>query len=137
MKDFNATMSGADEQYHTSQSNLAAGGTLSAQQTSGAHSRPQSQIADEMAHDLTYLSREAPLDGGESTFGGAYSQLGLDQAGAGEQRPMSRAELLALSQENGATNSEAGAGDSSLLLEQLAPDNVDIERRSQPPQQAG
>lgn len=39
-----------------------------------AGSRPQ-LIVDEMQQDLQYLAREAPLDGGESTFG-AYSQLG-------------------------------------------------------------
>lgn len=34
-----------------------------------------SRIGDEMSQDLQFLSREAPLDGGESTFG-LYSTLG-------------------------------------------------------------
>lgn len=96
MKSFNNTM--AEENYNTSQSNLNASSEQQAQaqaqlrrqrsQQSSEHlsagGTPRTtRIADEMSQDLQYLSRDAPLDGGESTFG-AYSTLG---AGAGSQQP--------------------------------------------------
>lgn len=85
----------AEDNYNTSQSNLNADsqqqqpGQLRRQRsqqsneqlTSGAPVRT-TRIADEMSQDLQYLSREAPLDGGESTFG-AYSTLG----GSQQQQP--------------------------------------------------
>lgn len=95
MKNFNA--SNMADEYQSSQVNLA----QSAQQ-------PRHLVHDEMSQDLNYLSREAPLDGGESTFG-AYSQLG------------------------GSTLHNLA--ESPTPLDQLAPDNVDIERP--PVQQAG
>lgn len=95
----------AEDNYNTSQSNLAAerqrlqqsNDELAAEQQQaqlqqqGASVPPSSgaprttRIADEMSQDLQYLSREAPLDGGESTFGGAYSTLGGSQQ---QQQPV-------------------------------------------------
>lgn len=102
MKDFNTL---ADERdYQSSQSNLTNQQQQQqsvrhpATQLSAANSQHQ-LVVDEMQQDLTYLSRDAPLDGGESTFGGAYSQLGLDQT------PMTRDELLTLSRQNNDTTS--------------------------------
>lgn len=86
----------ADDNYNTSQSNLAPDQQQQQQlnqqqqqqqpledvadqhhyQQQQQHEPSRSrQMLDEMSQDLQYLSREAPLDGGESTFG-AYSQLG-------------------------------------------------------------
>lgn len=159
------------DDYHTSQSNLMATDAHQDQQQQqqqpmaaeaqavqhsdlySSGSARQGGIVDEMQQDLTYLSREAPLDGGESTFGAAtsYSQLGL--AGAGSQRgdsvlhmgssqdQLSRHnqedDLLAdwQSRQDGA-GSPAGASYNynEQALNQLSPDNVDIQR---PLQQAG
>ena len=170
MKGFNSTNMADD--YHTSQSNLmatdahqteqplrqpSASSEAQAVQHSdlySAGSARQGGIVDEMQQDLTYLSREAPLDGGESTFGAAtsYSQLGLAGA-AGSQRgdsvlhmgssqdQLSRhnqeEDLLAdwQSRQDGA-GSPAGASYNynEQALNQLSPDNVDIQR---PLQQAG
>lgn len=93
----------ADE-YQSSQVNLAQPVQVEVNQPQQA----RHLIHDEMSQDLNYLSREAPLDGGESTFG-AYSQLG------------------------GSTLQNLA--ESPTPLDQLAPDNVDIERP--PVQQAG
>jgi hypothetical protein len=94
MRSFNNTM--AEDNYNTSQSNLNADNPQqqATQQQLRNQQRPQqssehlaggpprtTRIADEMSQDLQYLSREAPLDGGESTFG-AYSTIG----GAGSQQ---------------------------------------------------
>ena len=135
------------------------------------------RIADEMSQDLQYLSRDAPLDGGESTFGGAYSTLGgsnSQQQIAGEgptttttthQRQHSFTSTL--TRQTGAgpgdgrdndyertdfridaddqtgpydyeqqdrSSRQQQSSEPSYALEQLAPDNVDIQR---PLQQAG
>lgn len=70
-------------------------------------------MSDEMSQELTYLSREAPLDGGESTLAAPiYSQLGLSgsQARVGSEEP-----------ENLTAHDERS-------LSQLKPDNVDIKK---------
>lgn len=112
----------ADE-YHTSQANLRYNnngerpdedtlepetGERRAQMQMQEQEQPRHLLNDEMSQDLNYLSREAPLDGGESTFG-AYSQLG--------------------------GSSLHNLAESPTPLDQLAPDNVDIQRP--PVQQAG
>lgn len=67
-------------------------------------------MSDEMSQELTYLSREAPLDGGESTLGAPiYSQLGLSQQQASEEPE----NVTALDERS---------------LSQLKPDNVDITK---------
>lgn len=81
-------------------------------------------MSDEMSQELTYLSREAPLDGGESTLAApSYSQLGLA---------------------NNNNNNNGQVADESLLnvttldersLSQLKADNVDIKKG--PLKQAG
>lgn len=156
MKNFNSSM--ADD-YHTSQSNLAP--TLNGagqqqqphlqqqqQQMSTTLSAASDQHRDEMSQDLHYLSREAPLDGGESTFGAAtsYSQL------AGSQRDESATRLAGseLEQEQEQEDEtmqffhnrqlpadspiQHGFAHNEQALNQLSPDNVDIQR---PLQQAG
>ena len=155
MKSFNSNM--ADD-YNTSQSNLvqAPGEQRQPLQQQQQQSRSR-QILDEMSQDLQYLSREAPLDGGESTFG-AYSQLGghdgqsdlrigddQDQDYLGDDRGRWTPhgdEFGRASAESpfGATSEHSTGGQqqqfvhSDLALEQLTADNVDIQR---PLQQAG
>lgn len=148
------------DDYHTSQSNLNGppSGMDQQQQHQQHHQQRQSQtnrsgsgrhVLDEMTQDLTYLSRDAPLDGGESTFGAAtsYSQLAGSQRegdqdesfahmgsdlhnGSNDQddfEALRRRQQLVESPLPGSTNNE-------LLLDQLSPDNVDIRK---PMQQAG
>lgn len=127
MKNFN-TM--ADD-YHTSQSNLAANGegaTLAATgQPRLLHGQPGQH--DEMSQDLHYLSREAPLDGGESTFG-VYSQLGgRDESVLHMGSDLDEDERARLE-----SPMPVGFTHSEQVLSQLSPDNVDIQR---PLQQAG
>lgn len=182
MRSFNNTM--ADDNYNTSQSNLNAAGATPATEATAAAARRQrstdredelaameaehqqqmqqqhhvaprpTRIADEMSQDLQYLSREAPLDGGESTFG-AYSTLGGSQLHVQQQQlrtptPGGDSSLLENDYERtdfrindddevarqpiGAEQLERQAQQSQQQLEQLAPDNVDIQR---PLQQAG
>lgn len=110
MKNFNTT---TDAYYASSQSNLAsAAPTHNQERAPSALGRAQ-PAHDEMSQDLNYLSREAPLDGGESTFGGAqsYSQL------AGSQR--GEDSLIG----------ESGAGDQAA--------NVDNVHTKKPAQQSG
>lgn len=135
------------DDYNTSHSNLAPTSQNGAQevdqqeaanqrQLEGGRPSPSSQLhQDEMQQDLTYLSREAPLDGGESTFGGAasYSQL----AGPGSHREESVMHLGSEYQEDENEDymqREIREQERQLALNQLAPDNVDIQR---PMQQAG
>lgn len=84
----------------------------------------QQLMSDEMSQELTYLSREAPLDGGESTLAAAsYSQLGL-AANCDEQ------------QLNGADESALNVTAlDERSLSQLKADNVDIKKA--PLKQAG
>lgn len=141
------------DDYHTSQSNLnatsgaengASQRQQSQQQQQMSRSGSSRQVLDEMTQDLTYLSRDAPLDGGESTFGAAtsYSQLAGSQRGDQDESfahmgsdlhdqydiEAFRRRQLTESPLPGSTHNES-------LLEQLSPDNVDI--RKQPMQQAG
>lgn len=153
----------ADDNYNTSQSNLNTAAPDGQQQqlrttttttTTGRQMQPQQPVVDEMSQDLNYLSREAPLDGGESTFGAAtsYSQL------AGSQREESVLHMGSDIQDEGAViyghrqlvdspqlqmqdNLEEAAAlmaansqRSAEQVEQLLPDNVDIQR---PLQQSG
>lgn len=187
MRSFNSTNM-ADDNYNTSQSNLeqqrqdsapleqqrppsAARSDSLGHDDEGGLGRGQQQasgrstrIADEMSQDLQYLSREAPLDGGESTFG-AYSTLGgaggpttttqqhtytstITRTSSIGQRPgeaendYERTDFRLDGDENGAigTNIDPARAEqqlrqSSQALEQMAPDNVDIQRG--PLQQAG
>lgn len=177
----------ADDNYNTSQSNLNTE-NVGRHQPGGQQQHPirtdslqglneeltaarqpsetrTTRIADEMSQDLQYLSRDAPLDGGESTFG-AYSTLsGTNQQPGGasptnatttQQRmftsTITRATSEGLELENDyeRTDFRLDADDQTPYehqtratrqqmseppaLEQLAPDNVDIQR---PMQQAG
>lgn len=167
------------EDYHTSQSNLmaadpqqqlqqqqhsqrAAAAATQQELYSSGSGRQSAGIVDEMQQDLTYLSREAPLDGGESTFGAAtsYSQLGLatgsqrgdsvlhmgtsqDQLSSSSAHNMSQPrtnqedDLLAdwQSRQDGAGSPTGTSYNyNEQALNQLSPDNVDIQR---PLQQAG
>ena len=209
MKNFNSTNMGDD--YNTSQSNLngagnerapsrASAGSLARGQESGSlagspelQREPEQRggrggsamIVDEMGQDMHYLNREAPLDGGESTFG-AYSTIGGGQSAVhsvstrsitrtvrrtqsrelnddqlsgseDQQQPantqndsfdyrLDSDELNggALQPEIGATGSgrapspletsQLVRSESVRLVEQMQPDNVDIQR---PMQQAG
>lgn len=142
MKNFNNM---ADD-YHTSQSNLNATGaglengaqrgadSHLQQQSQPIHSRSESRqqvgVLDEMSQDLTYLSRDAPLDGGESTFGAAtsYSQL------AGSELHDQTDDIEAFRRQHLVESPLPGSTHNELLLEQLSPDNVDIRK---PMQQAG
>lgn len=99
-KHFNQSM--ADD-YHNSQSNLTVDPNRQL-----ASSRQQ-LMSDEMSHELTYLSREAPLDGGESTLAAPiYSQLG--QSSQANEEPEN---VTALDERT---------------ISQLRPDNVDIKK---------
>lgn len=137
MKNFNMT---------DSQSNLAgqapadnqAGQPLDGHQTggyqSGSRHSSRHQL-DEMTQELNYLASDAPLDGGESTFGAAtsYSQLG----GIATARDGSVMHMGSDLQDD--LEGRAGVADSPIAyneqaLEQLSPDNVDIRK---PLQQAG
>jgi len=132
------------DDYHTSQSNLAAQQHRQSQQSNQADGSRQ-QLVDEMGQDLVYLSRDAPLDGGESTFGAAtsYSQLGGSQRDGSvmnmgsdlqdedEERAGGRARQL-----DSPTQLAFSGNEHEQTLDQLSPDNVDIQRQ-QPMQQAG
>lgn len=127
----------AEETYlqSSSHSNLALGGRLSPQSVSNTNTRDQQSsqlntskynlassrqqlMSDEMSQELTYLSREAPLDGGESTLAApSYSQLGLANS---EEPADSIVNVTALDERS---------------LSQLKADNVDIKKA--PLKQAG
>lgn len=133
MKNFNMT---------DSQSNLAGQAPADNQAPaaagygSGVGSRHSSRHQlDEMTQDLNYLASDAPLDGGESTFGAAtsYSQLG----GIATARDGSVMHMGSDLQDE--LEGRAGIADSPIAyneqaLDQLSPDNVDIRK---PLQQAG
>lgn len=152
MKNFN-TM--ADD-YHTSQSNLIADtanptniqtpaesqqfGAARGQQL-GAERQVSRHLVDEMSQDLTYLSRDAPLDGGESTFGAATSMSQL--AGSGSQREESVLHMGSDLQDPDQEQEDNYLIDrqqtptfthNELALQQQVPDNVDIRK---PLQQTG
>lgn len=158
------------DDYHTSQSNLngAPSGVenVGPNQQMEPHQQQQQQqlsqsqqfsrsgssrhVLDEMTQDLTYLSRDAPLDGGESTFGAAtsYSQLAGSQRGDRDESFAHMGSDLHANNDQGEDDDiEAfrrrqqlvesplpGSTHNDLLLEQLSPDNVDIRK---PMQQAG
>lgn len=106
---------------------------------------------DEMSQDLTYLAREAPLDGGESTLGGpahTYSQLGLSASASdviehdndnNERLVRQQREAQLQAQMRNVSPQELAAARDELALDKLAPDNVDpnAESRRRPPQQQG
>lgn len=151
MKGFNNM---TDDNYNTSQSNLVAeqqqqqlqSAAAPASQQQRLNEQPRRVVEDEMSQDLQYLSREAPLDGGESTFG-AYSQLGGTGSQRDEQSMLRLGSDDQLHFEEGSSQrfgTESPYDQQQLItshyalndaaLEQLAPDNVDIQR---PLQQAG
>lgn len=155
MKNFNSHNM-ADDNYHTSQSNLTgqqlaattmanqaelAAGQNGEQSGSRRLLAPSSagQEADDMQQELNYLSRDAPLDGGESTFGAATSYSQLAGAGGREESVLHMGSDLQdstshLSERHLRAASPAGYNYNEQALNQLSADNVDIQR---PLQQAG
>lgn len=131
MKNFNMT---------DSQSNLAGSAPNDGQQAAaygalGRSSRLSSRNQlDEMTQDLNYLARDAPLDGGESTFGAAtsYSQLGgaANSANPRDGSVMHMGSDLQddLDGREGLVDSPIGYNYNEQALDQLSPDNVDIRK---------
>lgn len=152
MKNFNNSM--ADE-YNTSQSNLAQNQAQRPDEAQGEQVRSQSRSSsrqhmsqlvstttttnmDElMSSDLNYLQHDAPLDGGESTFGaGIYSQLGASQQLGRDESVMNMSgELAEDFAHRSDVESPIGFSHNEQALNQLSSDNVDIEQK--PMQQAG
>lgn len=147
----------AEDNYNTSQSNLNADLQQQQQQQplQGQLRRQRSQqsseqlapgaaprttrIADEMSQDLQYLSREAPLDGGESTFG-AYSTLG--GGGSQQQHPATsgngattvvhQTAYKSTTTTRTSTGSPLGDEDPGLLLEDELNDTDDQRQHTRP-----
>lgn len=107
MKSLNAAAAN-DDYYRTSHSNL---------ESSAGRGTRTSEAGDEMSHDLTDLARDAPLDGGESTFAGGYSTLGARSPSPGTAQSADSAELAR-------TAAELAAGQRQLL-DALDGDNVE------------
>lgn len=109
MKSLNSSAN--DDYYRTSQSNLE----------STTSRRGASEPVDEMSHDLTDLARDAPLDGGESTFaGGNYSNLG-----ASGRSPSPGTALSADSAELSSQNAAELAASQRQLVDALGQDNAE------------
>lgn len=122
----NASANNLNDDYHTSQSNLTAHRAATASLLGSSRHQLGGAQHDEMSQDLNYLSHEAPLDGGESTFGArnSYSHL----AGSGNH----------LAEPSGGLGDASASNISTIdenSLSKLRPDNVDIQRP--PLKQAG
>lgn len=139
MTDSQSNLAGSAQNDAQSASAAAANLEQAAYGTSRTSSRHQ---LDEMQQDLNYLASDAPLDGGESTFGAAtsYSQLGgAANATAGTTRDGSVMHMGSDLQDDldgraGVVDSPLGYNYNEQALDQLSPDNVDIKK---PLQQAG